>query len=200
MKAEDLEGAVLRATSEEMLTDETIEALVDEALRIQDLDEDPAAPMRAELTDVERRLSNLARVFETGNEDAIDLIAGRATELRKRQRELEGAIARAELSHPKLSREVLLAWLNGFKGGDLTDPDFCRRLLDTFVARIEVRDGEAVVFYNMTDKKSAPSEPSAVRTRRVWWSKWCDSRTAPRLSFVDGFAVLRVSLSKPRRE
>ena len=200
VKAEDLEGAVLRATSEEMLTDETIEALVTEALRIQDLDEDPAAPMRAELADVERRLSNLARVFETGNEDAIDLIAGRASELRKRQRELEGAIARAELSHPKLSREVLLAWLNGFKEGDLTDPVFCRRLLDTFVARIEVRDGEAVVFYNMTDKKSAPSEPSAVRTRRLWWSKWCDGRTAPRLSFIDGFAVLRVPLPKPRRE
>ena len=195
VKAEELESAVLRATVEEMLTDETIEALVTEALRIQDLDEDPAAPMRAELADVERRLANLARVFETGNEDAIELIAGRATELRKRQRELEGEIARAELSHPKLSREVLLAWLNGFRDGDLTDPVFCRRLLDTFVARIEVRDGEAVIFYNMTDKKSAPSEPSAVRARRIWWGDWCDARTAPSVLFFEGFAVLRFQLS-----
>jgi hypothetical protein len=195
VKAEDLESAVLRATKEEMLTDETIEALVTEALRIQDLDEDPAAPMRAELADVERRLSNLARVFETGNEDAIDLIAGRASALKKRKRELEGEIARAEISHPKLSREVLLAWLNMFKDGDLTDPVFCRRLLDTFVARIEVRDDEAVIFYNMTEKNSAPSEPATVRARRIWWGGWCDARTAPSVVFIDGYAVLQFQLS-----
>lgn len=142
-----------------------------------------------------KQQQEVARVFETGNEDAIDLIAGRASELKKRQRELEGEIARAELSHPKLSREVLLAWLNGFRDGDLTDPVFCRRLLDTFVARIEVRDGEAVIFYNMTDKKSAPTEPQTVRARRIWWGGWSDARTAPEIVFMDGYAVLRFSLS-----
>lgn len=185
VKAESLESAILKATTEEMLTDETIEALIDEALRIQDLDEDPAAYLRAELADVERRLSNLARVFETGNADAIELIADRASELQKKKRDLDVEIARAEISHPKLTREALESWLYQFKDGDLTDPLFCRRLLDTFVARIEVRKGEALIFYNMTEK-SASSKPEKVRTRRVWWSKLNDVR------IVEGYAVVHI--------
>ena len=49
-------------------------------------------------------------------------------------------------------------WLRSFKNGDVTDEDFCKRLSDAFIARIEVAKDAVVVFYNTSNKKAQKRE------------------------------------------
>lgn len=48
--------------------------------------------------------------------------------------------------------------------GDMNDAAFRQRLVDTFIAKIEVRNGEALIFHNIK-KWTALESSSAVRMR-----------------------------------
>ena len=78
----------------------------------------------------------------------------RLTELEKQEEELELEIAAMELKKPRLTEKTIKAWLNSFRIGDVEDPAFQERLLDTFVARVEVKNGEARVFFNVSGEGS----------------------------------------------
>ena len=45
-------------------------------------------------------------------------------------------------------------WLRSFKNGDKKDPEFRKRLIETFVARVDVYNDKAVIYYNITEKKA----------------------------------------------
>jgi hypothetical protein len=74
-------------------------------------------------------------------------------------------IERAEIKKPLLTEEVGGAWLRSFRDGDVDDAAFRQRLVDTFIARIEVRNGQAMIFYNI--KENGPH--SNFRVRSEWW-------------------------------
>lgn len=164
VRKEVLEEAVIEATLEDMLTDETITALTDEILRIQDEEaDDPAEIFRKQLDSVKRKKANLVKALEEGTAAAV---IKRIAELEEEEKDLEARIMREELKKPALKREVIEGWLQSFRGGDVNDEAFAARLLDTFVAKVEVYNDMAVIYYNITDKSAA----SGVRIRRVSWS------------------------------
>lgn len=187
IRKEVLEEAVIRATIEDMLTDETISALTDEILRIQEEEaDDPAEVFRKQLDAVRRKKANLVRALEEGTAAAV---IRRIAELEEEEKNLQARIMREELKKPRLKREVIEGWLQSFRGGDVNDEDFVSRLLDTFVAKVEVYNDMAVIYYNITDKSAA----SGVRIRHVSWSRRARIRT--REPFVyNGFVVLCVPL------
>ena len=74
-------------------------------------------------------------------------------------------IERAEMKKPRLTSEAVGAWLRSFRNGDTKDAAFRQRLVDTFIARIEVRNGQAMIFYNIQEK----GPHSKVRVRSEWW-------------------------------
>ena len=76
-------------------------------------------------------------------------------------------IQRAEIKRPRLTHEVVEAWLRSFRVGDVTDDDFRARLVDTFIARVELRNDEALIFYNIREK----GPHSRVRVRPEWWRR-----------------------------
>ena len=151
IRKEELEGLVLEVTLEHMLTDETIKFLTDEVLRIQELDlaNDPAAMYRSKLDSCRKRQRNiLAAIEESGSRG----LATRLTELEEEERELILELKKAEIKRPRLSREEIEGWLRSFRGGDVEDEEFCSRLLDTFVARVELKNDVAIIYYNISDK------------------------------------------------
>ena len=182
-----LEDTVIKATMEDMLTDDTISALTDEILRIQAEEaDDPAELFRKQLDNVKRKKANLVKALEEGTAAAV---IKRIAELEDEEQNLQTRIMREELKKPALKREVIEGWLQSFRGGDVSDEAFASRLLDTFVAKVEVYNDVAVIYYNITDKRTA----SGVRIRSVTWRK----RNLIRTPFVyDGFLILIVSLPK----
>lgn len=98
-------------------------------------------------------------------------------------------IQRAEIKRPRLTHEVVEAWPRSFRAGDVTDEDFRARLVDTVIARVELRNDEALIFYNIREK----GPHSRVRVRSEWWSTQSLIR-ARRPFFSDGVAVLVIPL------
>lgn len=184
-----LEDAVIQATVEDMLTDETISDLTDEILRIQEEEaEDPAEIYRKQLSSVKAKKANLVKALEEGTATAV---IHRIAELEEEEKALEAKILREEIKKPRLKRETIEGWLRTFRHGDVSDPDFVGRLLDTFVLKVEVRNDCAAIYYNITDKKARSA--SGVRIRTVWWSTQSLIRTR-RPFFSDGVAVLVIPL------
>lgn len=151
IRKEELEGLVLEVTLEDMLTDETIGALADEILRVQELDlaDDPGVTLKSQIDSCRKRQRNIiAAIEETGARG----LAIRLAALEEEERELIVELKKAEIKRPRLSREEIEGWLRSFRGGDVDDEDFCARLLDTFVARVELRNDVAIIYYNISDK------------------------------------------------
>ena len=186
IRKELLEDAVLRATMDDMLTDETIGALTDEILRIQEAEreEDSATALRRQLESNRRRQKNLIAAIEEGTGAAG--LARRLAELEDEAHELEIEITRADIKNPALDRETIEGWLRSFRGGDIHDAEFSRRLLETFVSRVEVRNDVIAIYYNLSEK-NGPQR--GVRVRSVGWSSRSLTRTHRPFVF-EGFAVL----------
>ena len=149
-----------------MLTDDMIEKLTARVMEVREreLAEDPAEGLRRPLDSVRKRQRNLLDAIEEGGGRGL---VSRLNALEEEEEALVLEIERAEIKKPRLTAEVVGAWLRSFRNGDTTDADFRARLIDTFVARVEVRNDVALIFYNIREK----GPHSKVRVRSEWWSR-----------------------------
>ena len=114
-----------------------------------DLADDPGVTLKSQIDSCRKRQRNIiAAIEETGARG----LAIRLAALEEEERELIVELKKAEIKRPRLSREEIEGWLRSFRGGDVDDEDFCARLLDTFVARVELRNDVAIIYYNISDK------------------------------------------------
>lgn len=190
-----LDDLVVSATVEDMLTDETIKALTDAVMKIQEegQKESPAVALKSSLDGNKKRQANLVRAIEIGN--APDILLARLQELQGEAAELEKKIRQAEYERPMIPREFIEGWLCSFKNGDKEDPAFRKRLVGTFVARVDVYNDKAVIYYNITEKGQKNKAASGVRIRPVTWSSRNGIRT-PGKPFVYGkYYILIVPFS-----
>lgn len=157
--------------------------------QIQEQDDaaDPAAAYRKQLDSNRKKQRNILDAIEEGT--GAKGLAGRLAQLEAEEEELVLEIERTEIKKPRLTEDVVGAWLRSFRDGDVDDAAFRQRLVDTFIARIEVRNGQAMIFYNI--KENEPH--SKVRVRSEWWSP--RSRTRTREPFVaDGYIILPIAI------
>ena len=154
VKREVLENAVLQHTMTDMLTDEIIDRLVAKILEIQEQDDDQsvATALRSRLEGTRKKIENVLDAIENGGGSAL---VSRLSALEEQRDELEAELARVEIKTPRLTADAIRAWLCSFRKGDISDEGFCRRLIDTFVDRVEVREGEALIIYNATKEGAA---------------------------------------------
>ena len=147
-----LEEAVLRHTMDDMLTDEIIDMLVVKILDIQERDDDQTRvqTLQSQLDGVKKKIRNVVAAIEDG---AGTSLVARLNELEEQQEALEMELAHTQIKTPRLTAEAIRTWLCSFRDGDITDETFRRRLVDTFVERIEVKNGEALIIYNATEKE-----------------------------------------------
>lgn len=184
-----LEDAVISATIEDMLTDKTIADLTEEILRIQreEEGEDPVKALRSRLDSIHKKQRNITQAIEDGMGSRN--LMERLIELESEEDEVSLEIKKAEIKKPRLTAEVIGAWLRSFRDGDKSDPDFCRRLLDTFVAKVEVRNGVAAIYYNVTDPGTKKGPSPSVRIRSVEWTRRGRIRT-PEITVYAGYFVI----------
>lgn len=162
---EYLEDEIISATLNYMLTDEMIQKLVGRIMEIHknNLANDNVSALRSQLDSVKRRQKNLLDAIEEGG--ACGNMVSRLNELEAEEETLEIEISRAEIKKPRLTAKVVEAWLSSFRFGDATDEKFRTRLVDTFIARIEIKNDTIFIFYNIHEK----GPHSSVRVRPEWW-------------------------------
>ena len=90
--------------------------------------------------DVEKRIKNLIDLMEQGI--STPSTKERLLDLESQKSDLEQRIARESMKKPPLSKERVMHWLYSFKGGDINDTEYRRRVIDTLVNSIYVYDSD----------------------------------------------------------
>lgn len=65
--------------------------------------------------------------------------------------ELQISIFEEETSHPKLTKEYVVQWLESFKQRDLRDPKVRRQVIECFVNTVYVFEDKIIVNLNLRD-------------------------------------------------
>lgn len=143
-----LEDAVIRHTVEDVLTDEMIEMLTAKIMELQEKEaaEDPATQLRERLKNNQRHQENLLNALET---NGSRILAERLQQLEQEADELSIEISKAEIRHPIIPEDVVRGWLLSFRKGDKDDPAFRKKLIETFVSDVIVKNEEIIIFYNI---------------------------------------------------
>ena len=174
-----------------MLTDEMIEKLTVRILEVQEQEnaDDPVVGLRRRLDSNKKRQRNLLDAIEEGGARGL---VSRLAALEEEEEQLVLEIQRAEIKRPRLTHEVVEAWLRSFRVGDVTDDDFRARLVDTFIARVELRNDEALIFYNIREK----GPHSRVRVRSEWnCAGFCKALNCKRCKSVTNLVNARFILN-----
>ena len=143
---------------EDLVVDETIKLLMNDALLAQIADklidiqskENSQLPLlRKQLADTERGISNLLNAIQQGI--LTPSTKQRLDELEKSKNEIEIAIVNEETQSPLLTREQILFWLHKFRGVDVSNKEQRQRLIDCFVNAIYLYDDKMVITFNYKD-------------------------------------------------
>lgn len=140
-KKDWIEDFVVRHTVEKVLTDENIEMIATKAMDIINKEAQDKSVLNAlqdEFKDVEKRLKNIVDLMEQGI--ASSTTKDRLLELENRKEDLIKQIAIEGTKRPFLTKERIIYWLESFKCGNVDDPAFKRKVIDTLVNSVYVYD------------------------------------------------------------
>ena len=125
-----------------VLTDEYIDTI---AHRIADLsategNTDTVKRLRRLLTENEEATENLVKAIESGK--AVDVLTAQIEKRQNERADLEAQLAQEKMIKPVLTYDEVRFFFEKFKNGDANDITFRMALVDTFINRIDVFDGE----------------------------------------------------------
>lgn len=163
-RKDDLEDFVVYHTINDVLQDDVIDYLADRVMEIQARD---TVNLRLEqhksaLKETEKAINNIMKAIEQGI--ITNSTKDRLVELEAQAEDLKMHIAREEIKKPALTKDHVVYWLNLFKKGDVSDPDFKQRLMDVFVHSVYVYNKKVVIAYNYADNNhSVDFDPEIFR-------------------------------------
>ena len=142
--------SVQKAYIEDLVVNSVLSALTDEyiddiAQKISDLsikegNTDTVKRLKKLLKENEDATANLVKAIESGK--AVDVLS---SQIEKRQAEhsnLETQLSQEKLIRPTLAFDEVKFFFEKFKNGDATDPVYRLALIDTFINKIYLYDGE----------------------------------------------------------
>lgn len=150
---EEIESRVIEAVRRVLDNDEWIDQVAEDCVRLQDNDKNPELDaLIARRRTAETALNNLIAAVEILQDPAI---IQRIAERRAEIADLDSAILREKKLDLKISGDQVKLFLRSFAAGDVTDPEYCRRLINTFVNKIFVyKDRPPIIALNATGKKA----------------------------------------------
>lgn len=138
-----LERVVVQATLDYVLKPEVIEWMADAVMAYQEREANSAVllGLRDQLSENQRATANLMKAIEAG---IITLTTkGRLVELEAEASRLRDAITLEEAAQTHIERDFMVYWFEKFRGGDLEDAAFRRRVIDSFVNAVYLWDDRA---------------------------------------------------------
>ena len=138
--------------------DELIERIADKAVEVQSTEQSNGIldALKAELSEAEKALNNLMSAIESGV--VTKTTKKRLEELEETIEDLEFEIQKENATKPKLERDLIVFLLDQLRDGDLSDINYRKRLIDTFVHKIFLYDDKLLIVYNYTDREARVCE------------------------------------------
>lgn len=160
VRREYIEQFIATALRDTMLTDEAIAALADAAVQYQKSRSAnaEAVALQEQLADVEKKICNITSAIEAGIFTATT--QKRLLELETQQRSISAQLALIqEETERLLTREEIIAALEIFQHGDVTDKDYQEALIDTFLVAAYVYDDTIKFIFHLNGKEEHTEIP-----------------------------------------
>lgn len=174
-----LETYVVQQAVQHVLQPDVIKTIAARAIELyeQDLRDDPVlATLEGELKNVNISLANLMRAIEAGI--FTPTTRDRMLELESQKTDLSSRIVRQRNARPRLTVEHIEFFLSSLAGGDPSDEDYRRQIIDALIGSVVV-----------TDLPPTPTE-DAPREFRIRCNLSRNAEVRVRCSDVVGYAPL----------
>ena len=163
VRKEWIEDLAVKAAFDILNNEELLTHLTERIYELQG-EENPRIPkLKAQLDEVEKRLSNIMNAIEQGI--IFDTTKERFAALEKEKKELEITILQEKIKKPFLSKAQIRFGIEKFKQLDVTTNEGKQKLIDGFINSIYVFDDKLTFTFNYKDG-----------TRTVMLSELSDSK------------------------
>lgn len=156
-KKNALERYVVEMTLKHVLASKNMDYIADHVVEEnkREFGLDAITALEKRLDKAERELDKLTdALLDTENRDARKRIEAKMNAASEVKADIEVDLARMRVaSEIRLTRDDVIAWLQGFTKGDVDDEEFRRRIIDVFINSVFVYDDLVVIYYNLRHKK-----------------------------------------------
>lgn len=131
--------------------DELINRIADRAVEIQNSEKEDGIleALKTELKEAQKSMNNLMTAIESGI--ITKTTKKRLEELEATVEDLEYEIQKEQIKKPKIKKETILFLIDQLKDGDLSDIEYRKRLINTFVHKVYLYDGKILLICNYTN-------------------------------------------------
>lgn len=159
VRRDEIEETVARAIRDYALQDDVIEWIADSTVEYNRRHEEAnhISILEDELQEAKRSIKNIMTAIEQGI--ITDTTKGRLLELEARQSELTAKIAAERADIITISREDVIAGLEMFRDGEITDKKYQAKLFDTFLVAVYVYDDDLKIVFSFTGNKNTVNVP-----------------------------------------
>ena len=130
------------------LRDEVLELIAEKTVKFNNkkIQESELGLLDIRLADTLTAIKNVMKAIEAGI--ITETTKARLNELENEKAELLGQIAKAKASIVPIDKDALIVGLQMFRDGDINDPIFRQRLIDTFIVAIYLYDGKIKLVFS----------------------------------------------------
>lgn len=174
MPKDVLEKLVVESTSNLLLRPENIQQLADAIVSLQQAEASRPDPERAALeqvlAEIRRKIGNILSAIENGTASAA--LTSRLSDLEQQESALDHQLASLSTPEPfTLSRDEVIFLLEQFRVSPSERTNaYCRRLVDTFVDKVELTNRELIIHFNIsksTENKNSQSNNGCSTGKRL---------------------------------
>lgn len=162
IRQEVIEDLVIDYTVKNVLKDELIEKIAEQAIDI--LNDDSQEQVRQQhikqLAETRQKIQNIVDAITEGFRTPA--MKAQLEELNEEEEALAKMVAEESFEKPQLTKEQIVEWLSSFKTKDTEDPKVRRQIIEIFVNAIYLYDDHLVIAYNIGKQKATLSFDAAV--------------------------------------
>jgi hypothetical protein len=140
VKKDWLEEFVARTVVENALTDEMIDQISTNVVELQKQDRESGElpALKAQLKEIQRQRTNVFNAIKQGI--ASRTLQEGLAELEEQEAQLKDTIYHVEVQYTNITKEMMILWLEDFRGGDVKDTAYQERLFEAFIHAIYLYD------------------------------------------------------------
>ena len=160
-----IEQEVASAITVNLLNDDVINWIANSVMDYQKRHKDrpQVVSLESQLAENKKAIKNMLAAIEQGVVTAST--KERLMELEAEQVKIEARLAVERAEIPDVKREDVVAWLEMFRDGDVSDAAFQAKLFDTFLVAVYLYDNNFKIVFNFTGKKKSirvPLKPAVI--------------------------------------
>ena len=144
-----IEDVVVKLTVSQVLTDTAIDRIANAIVVMQEQEDTVTPVLKQQLQQCEAEIRNVMKAIRQGI--ITDTTKECLEDLESQRESLRGSIAQLQLERRKFSKEEIVDWISRYRDGNISDPEYRREIIDTFVNSVYVYDDKLILTYNYKD-------------------------------------------------